>query len=550
MVGRIVRQYQLVEKLGAGGMGEVYKARDTHLNRAVAIKVLIPGTSADEELRRRFLQEAQAASALNHPNIITIYDIFTDDDIQFMVSEYVDGKTLLELIATGSLSVPLAIEYAIQMADALSAAHSAGTIHRDIKPANVMVTTGGLVKVLDFGLAKFSYGLGENTGTTATVINAPLTVHGAIMGTVNYMSPEQAEGKTITTRSDIFSFGAVLYEMLTGRSAFRGSSTLSTLSALLRDDVQPLIELAPGVPYELEAIVTRCLKKSPDERFQSMREVYAALVPFKRGYDSGIFNEGKTIRTMAPPPPAAPRASKLGIGAAIAVLAIGAAAGGYWWVTHSQSAPPTQSPKRAVVATPAGTLTNDSIVEMAQAKIEPDVIIGQIRAAKTNFNLSTPEIIRLSKAGVPSEVLEAMRDPHAAPAPAATPVMLADGSPIQLVLTSTVPDDAQPGDVLRFRVAEDVVAGGLVAIAKGAVATGSIVDGARKKLLIIRGKMTFRLDRVEAVDGQTVPVRATPERHRDGSSKRTLSTEGGKPEPAGAEYTGYVDGTTTVMVKK
>ena len=537
-------------------MGEVYKARDTRLNRFVAIKVLNSGMSADQEQRRRFIHEAQAASSLNHPNIITIYDIFSDGDTQYMVSEYVNGKTLLELIAQGGLRVPQAVEYAIQMTDALSAAHAAGIIHRDIKPANVMVTGSGLVKVLDFGLAKLMEGLaGDHTGTTATVIG-PLTVAGAVMGTVNYMSPEQAQGQRVTTRSDIFSFGAVLYEMLTGRCAFRGGSPVSTLSAVLRDDVQPMVELTPGVPPELDHIVERCLKKDPDQRFQSMREIQAALVALRRKYDSGAPFDEPTARTIVPLPLATRRASKTpAIGAAFVLVAAAAMGGGYWWMTrHGAVAPATQpSAPVAAVAAPDGTLTDDSIVEMAKAQVAPNVIISQIRASKTNFNLSAAEVIRLTKAGVSSDVIEVMRNPQAAPAPAAMPVILRDGSPVRLTLAKDIPSDALSGDVLSFEAAEDVKVDGAVVIAKGAMATGAIVDGARRKMLVMRGKMTFLLESVTAVDGQKVDIRATPDR-RDGSSKRAVDTGGKKPKEvaaaAGAEYVGYVDGTNTVMVKK
>src|SRR5580658_8084111 len=274
MVDRTVLQYQILERLGVGGMGEVYKARDTRLNRFVAMKVLPAGMSADPERRRRFVQEAQAASALNHPNIITIYDIVSDGDTQFMVMEYVDGKTLLELIPRGGLPAPQVIQYAAQMAEALGVAHAAGIIHRDLKPANVMVAGSGLVKLLDFGLAKLLDRTPiDDTAKTATRIEAPLTVEGSMMGTVNYMSPEQAEGKKLDARSDIFSFGAVLYEMVTGQCAFRGGSAISTLSAVLRDDIQPIVELTPDVPLELERVVQTCLRKDPEQRFQSMREI-------------------------------------------------------------------------------------------------------------------------------------------------------------------------------------------------------------------------------------------------------------------------------------
>ena len=252
MVGRQIQQYQLLEKLGAGGMGEIYKALDTRLNRTVAIKVLPSAKSGDPDRRRRFLQEAQAASGLNHPSIITIHDVISEGDTEFMVMEYVQGKTLNDLIPKGGLRVPLLIKYALQMADALSTAHAAGIVHRDLKPANAMVTESGLVKILDFGLAKLTdRGPVPDTGDdrTRTIANvAPMTVEGSILGTVSYMSPEQAQGKKVDTRSDIFSFGAVLYEMATGVRAFEGESSLSTLSAILRDEAKPMSNVAPDVP--------------------------------------------------------------------------------------------------------------------------------------------------------------------------------------------------------------------------------------------------------------------------------------------------------------
>src|SRR5215831_1507715 len=212
MVERRVAQYQFVERLGAGGMGEIYKALDTRLNRHVAIKVLPSARTGDPERRKRFLLEAQAASALNHPSIITIHDVISEGDNEFMVMELVSGKTLSDLIPRGGLRVPQALNYALQMADALAVAHGAGIVHRDLKPANVMITDSGLVKILDFGLAKLMESGGsplEPRDTDATGMG--LTVEGSIIGTVAYMSPEQAQGKKVDPRTDVFSFGAVLY---------------------------------------------------------------------------------------------------------------------------------------------------------------------------------------------------------------------------------------------------------------------------------------------------------------------------------------------------
>ena len=552
MVDRTVLQYQLVEKLGAGGMGEVYKARDTRLNRFVAMKVLPEAMSADPERRRRFVHEAQAASALNHPNIVTIYDIVSDAGIQYLVMEYVNGKTLLELVPQGGLTAPLTIRYAIQMADALSAAHAAGIIHRDLKPANVMVTASGLVKLLDFGLAKLINPIEvDGLSRTATHINAPLTVEGTMMGTVNYMSPEQAEGRRLDARSDVFSFGAVLYEMLTCRAAFTGSSPLSTLSAVLRDPVQPIVELAPNVPSELDRIVETCLRKDPDKRFQSMRDVQSALTTLQRQAESGQLDAAPTVLTTRTPvllPPAREHRSKALATALILLFLLAAAGvGAYWWMNRNPAGPAANrtQPRTHAITPSDGTLTNDSIIDMAAAKVAPEVIIGQIRASKTNFNLSPAEVIRLSQAGVPPAVIEAMRNP--APPPVAVPVVFNDAFPIRLILAEDIPNDAKEGDPVRFRVADDVRAEAGVVIPKGAPAFGSIVDGAHRRLLVFGGKMTFRFHSVSAVDGQKVNLRATLLRGRDGLSKRPLNPGFRK---SGAVYLAYVDGPNTVMVKK
>ncbi len=299
IVGQTVSHYVFLEKLGAGGMGEIYKARDSRLNRIVAVKVLAPGRTRDPERRRRFIQEAQSASGLNHPNIITIHDILSEDDRQYMVMEHVSGKTLHELVAAGRLPVAQVLQISAQMANALTAAHVAGIIHRDLKPANVMVTDSGLVKILDFGLAKLTdptarmrsqEGSDSSQSADPVTLTAapPLTVEGSIMGTVNYMSPEQAEGLKVDARSDIFSFGAVLYEITTGQRAFEGDSGISTLSAVLRDDVKPIREAAPDVPAELDDLIAQCLRKNPDHRWQSMGQVATALTSLRGRVDSGV----------------------------------------------------------------------------------------------------------------------------------------------------------------------------------------------------------------------------------------------------------------------
>ncbi len=474
MVGRKVAQYQFLEKLGAGGMGEIYKAQDTRLGRIVAIKALPSAKSGDPDRRRRFLQEAQAASGLNHPSIITIHDVISEGDTEFMVMEFVSGKTLNDLIPKGGLRVPQALKYALQTADALKAAHSAGIVHRDLKPANIMVTDSGLVKVLDFGLAKLTdrgnqpTQLGEDAETIATT--SPLTVEGSILGTVSYMSPEQAQGKKVDTRSDIFSFGAVLYEMLTGRRAFEGESSHSTLSAILRDDVKPMIEVAPDVPPQLEAVILQCLKKNPDERWQTMHEVQTALGVLKRESDSGSLYTSRSaapllspasesgIRAPAPasatPPRAgAPKLPPMALIAAGVILLI-VAGGGVWFMKQqaakraaaeaaaaiaaqaaAQAATPPPAPVDVAPPPPAEeTVTNDSILELVKEKVPSSVVLDQIRNAKdTKFDFSTAEIIRLAKGGVSPVIIDQMRNPKRVAPPAAAPVNVKQTTPAPAV---------------------------------------------------------------------------------------------------------------------
>jgi serine/threonine-protein kinase len=264
MTGQTISHYTVLDKLGQGGMGVVYQARDTRLDRLVALKFLPPEKLADPDRKARFIREARAASALNHPNIITIYDIASEAGQDFILMEYVAGQTLSQLISGKGLPPKEAIKYALQIADALAAAHAKGIIHRDLKPGNLMVTEDGLVKVLDFGLAKLTEpsGPGESTAT-------------AVVGTVAYMSPEQAEGIRVDARSDIFSFGAVLYEMLVGRRAFSG---------LLREEPAPLLD----VPPELDHIVTRCLCKNPNDRFQRAADLRQALEESARALDRPV----------------------------------------------------------------------------------------------------------------------------------------------------------------------------------------------------------------------------------------------------------------------
>jgi eukaryotic-like serine/threonine-protein kinase len=312
--GTTVGHYEILEKLGEGGMGLVYKARDVLLNRAAALKVLPADSAAASDKRRRFVQEAQAASALNHPNIVTIYEVGQADGRDFIAMELIQGRPLDEVIAGRALPLRTSIAYGIQIADALAAAHSAGIVHRDLKPGNVMVADSGLVKVLDFGLAKLVTRATSVSDATATRLESPKTVDGTILGTVSYMSPEQAEGKPVDHRSDIFSFGALCYEMITGRRAFQGGSTVSTLAAILTAEPAPLSRNAPDLPAEVGRIVARCLRKAPEKRWQSIADVRIALEELKQELDSGQLAGARA-------PVAAPRRSWLPIGAAALIAA-------------------------------------------------------------------------------------------------------------------------------------------------------------------------------------------------------------------------------------
>src|SRR5579863_5048495 len=265
--GDTLGPYEIVSQIGAGGMGVVYKARDTRLDRIVALKV------SSEQYPERFGREARAVAALNHPNICQIYDVGPD----FIVLEFVNGHPLLSPDEPAPLPLTRALEYALQICDALEAAHQRGTVHRDLKPANILVTKAG-VKLLDFGLAKVvapastNGGLGQDDETEEVTLT--LTQENTILGTVHYMSPEQAQGKSVDARSDIFSFGVVLYEMLSARKAFRGENTISVLAAILHTDPPPLTEAPP----EVARVVAGCLAKQPAQRFQSIAEVKQALI--------------------------------------------------------------------------------------------------------------------------------------------------------------------------------------------------------------------------------------------------------------------------------
>ena len=270
-------RYRICSALGAGGMGEVYLAEDVELERLVALKVLPAEIARDKERMRRFVQEAKTASALNHPNILTIYEIGKADGLHFIVSEYVEGKTLRERLSRENLPVSETLEIAVQIAAALERAHASGIVHRDIKPENLMIRADDYVKVLDFGLAKLTEdksALLDTEGETLAQVN---TAAGMILGTVAYMSPEQARGQKVDTRSDIFSFGVCLYEMLAGFNPFKAETTVDVLAAVLHREPLPLSGLKPEIPVELSRIVAKALRKNRHERYQSTKNLWRDL---------------------------------------------------------------------------------------------------------------------------------------------------------------------------------------------------------------------------------------------------------------------------------
>ena len=274
MTGKVLGNYEILDKLGEGGMGEVWRARDRRLQRLVALKILPREVSGDPSRRARFEQEARALGALNHPNIVCIYDVGEDDGRAYLVSELVEGEPLRALLDRGALPLRKAVEIAGQMADGMAAAHALGIVHRDLKPENAMVTRAAQVKLLDFGLAKQSGPApGENTATVALALSEP----GVVMGTVGYMSPEQVRGEPADARSDIFSFGCVLYEMLTGKRAFQAPTGVETMHAILKAEPVDFEGEQARLPLAVTTIVRRCLEKRAEQRFQSAADLAFAL---------------------------------------------------------------------------------------------------------------------------------------------------------------------------------------------------------------------------------------------------------------------------------
>jgi dienelactone hydrolase len=315
MIGTTLSHYKIEHLIGQGGMGVVYRAVDTRLGRVVAVKVIAAGATGDRDRRDRFLREARAASALNHPNIVTIHEVDHAEGIDFLIMELVGGRPLNEMIPRGGLPVDRALELAEQIAGALAAAHAAGIVHRDVKPANIVISDGGQAKVLDFGLAKPLAAAAQADAATMGV--APATELGIVVGTVAYMSPEQAQGKPIGDRSDVFSFGTVLYEMLAGRKPFTGDSSIVTVASILTQAPAPISSTRSDVSAALEALVAACLEKTPARR-PSAREVADRLRAIRERLTAGRLDVRALVRRPA-------------VVSAVAAVAVVAIALGWWW---------------------------------------------------------------------------------------------------------------------------------------------------------------------------------------------------------------------------
>src|SRR5713101_6414840 len=309
--------YEIVSLVGAGGMGEVYKARDTRLDRTVAIKILSSSLATDHRFRDRFDREARTISQLDHPHICALYDVGEQNGTGFLVMQYLEGETLADRLTKGAVPLDQAFTIAIQIADALDKAHRAGIIHRDLKPGNIFLTKSG-AKLLDFGLAKASGPAIAGAGSALLPTTPPnLTAQGTILGTFQYMAPEQIEGQEADARTDIFAFGAVLYEMVTGKTAFTGRTHASLISSILKDDPRSIVELQPLTPPLLDHIVCRCLAKDPDERWQSARDLAREL--------RWINQSSESARTAASPVARRARRDRLvpGVAAALSGLVVG-----------------------------------------------------------------------------------------------------------------------------------------------------------------------------------------------------------------------------------
>jgi len=436
--------YEIVSLLGAGGMGEVYRARDSRLKRDVAIKVLPQAISLDSDRLRRFEQEALATAALNHPNILAVFDIGTHEGAPYVVSELLEGETLRERIRSGPVVMRKALDYALQIAHGLAAAHEKGIIHRDLKPENLFVTKDGRVKILDFGLAKLTQPEpGAHHSSLPTLTQA--TEAGVVMGTAGYMSPEQVRGVGVDPRSDIFSFGAILYEMLSGKRAFHGETTADTMSAILKEDPPDLSETGRNVSPALERIVQHCLEKNPESRFHS-----ASDIAFDLEHLSGTSGASARVTSVA----AAPPRHKLlpALAAVLALAALMLSLG--WWLGHGSGTPPLAEYKQITFRT--GSIGN--------ARFAPDGSVvysaswdggeNQLYLSRLDdpgareLGLKDAELLAISKSGELAIRLNTMNFPGYARSGTLARVPLSGGTPREVLENVQDADWAPNGESL------------------------------------------------------------------------------------------------------
>jgi len=372
-IGSRLGPYEILAPLGAGGMGEVYRARDARLGRDVALKVLPEELSQDRDRLSRFEQEARSASALNHPNIVTVHDIGRADSISYIAMELVEGRTLRELSAAGPLPIRRVLALAVQVAEGLAKAHVAGIVHRDLKPENVMVSKDGFVKILDFGLAKLIEPQSGQVSVMPTLAR-PETHPGVVMGTVGYMSPEQASGEPLDFRSDQFSFGSILYEIATGRKPFQKKTAAETMSAIIREEPEPIGKVQPDVPPPLRWIVERCLAKDPGERYVSTRDLARDLASV-RDHVSEITGAVPPEIDLGPRPLRRARRSTV-LTASVLLLLVGIIGG---WLIAAKRLPKSSAPSFRRLTFRSGTLNNARFTPDGQTIVYGAVWAGEPR---------------------------------------------------------------------------------------------------------------------------------------------------------------------------
>jgi formylglycine-generating enzyme required for sulfatase activity/dienelactone hydrolase len=421
MAAERLAHYELLEKLGEGGMGALWRARDTRLNRMVAIKLLRDGRASDPEMAQRLVQEARAACQLNDPHIVTIFEVDDSPGREFIAMEFVDGEPLSARLSRGPLPIAEVARIAVEAAEGLAAAHSAGIVHRDLKPSNVMLSTTGRVKILDFGLAKVAAAkAGDSTDSLPTLEAAPRTRTGAILGTPAYMSPEQAEGRKLDARSDVFSFGVMLYELLTGRRPFRGETDIALLASILRDEPEPVENLRPDTPPALPRILARCLQKKPEDRYE--------------GADALLRDLRACREALAAPvaPPFWHRPAVLGV---VAVLLVALAAAGLAWQRLARER--AARGQLAQVETVRETQGHFAAYELAR-QVQP-VLAGDPGFERVWRGVTIPVDARTDPPGA-----EAFVKPYAMP-----------DAPWQRVGTTPLSAVAVPFDYLRWRFVKD-----------------------------------------------------------------------------------------------